>query len=103
MKTDKPISLLDQLQSLLEQQIELACKSDFRRVEALAEQTNSVIEQIATSKQHNMLEFSDQRKHIADLYKKLQLIFTAGKDTVSGQLKQISDVRKTLNAYRNNS
>ena len=101
MKTDEPMFLLDDLQSLLEKQIELARKSNFRRVEALADRSNSVIEEIAVSKQYNTPQFSDQRKHIADLHKKFQLILTAGKDTLSGQLKQIGNVRKTLKAYRN--
>ncbi len=44
MSTDKQISMLDELQGLLEKQIEMARRSSLRRVEALAEQADSVVE-----------------------------------------------------------
>ncbi|GAG68342.1 unnamed protein product [marine sediment metagenome] len=46
MKADEQISLLDDLQSLLEKQIEMARRGNFRLVEALAEQADSVVEKI---------------------------------------------------------
>jgi len=102
VKADEQMRLLDNLQSLLEKQIEMARRSNLRRVEALAEQADSVVEKITKTKTFDQPEFDVRRKHIVKLYKKLQLILAAGKDSVGKQLMQVGNVRKTLKAYRNN-
>ena len=102
MSTDKQISMLDELQSLLEKQIEMARRSNLRCVEALAEQADSIVEKIVKAKTFDQPEFDGQRIHMVKLYKKLQLILAAGKDSVSRQLSQVGNVRKTLKAYRDN-
>ena len=102
MKADEQTHLLDNLQSLLEKQIEMARRSDFRCVEALAEQADSIVEKIVNIKTFEQPEFDGQREHLTKLYKKLELILAAGKDSVGKQLKQVGNVRKTLKAYRNN-
>ena len=103
MNTDEQTLLLDNLQSLLEKQIEMARRSNFRQVEALAEQAGSVVEEIIKTKAFQQPQFNDQREQITKLYKKLELILAAGKDSVGGQLRQIGSGKKTLQAYRNNS
>jgi len=103
VKADEQTHLLDNLQSLLEKQIEMARRSDFRCVEALAEQADSIVEKIVKIKAFEQPEFDSQREHLTKLYKKLELILAAGKDSVGKQLKQVGNVRKTLKAYRNNS
>ena len=103
MSTDKQISMLDELQSLLEKQIEMARRSNLRRVEASAEQADSVVEKIVKIKTFDQPEFESQRRYTVKLYEKLQLILAAGKDSVGKQLKQVGNVRKTLHAYRNDS
>ena len=102
MSTDKQISMPDELQSLLEKQIEMARRSNLRRVEALAEQADSVVEKIVKTKTFDQPEFDSQRKLMVKLYKKLQLILAAEKDSVGRQLRQVGNVRKTLKAYRDN-
>ncbi len=99
---DEKTHLIDKLQDLLEKQIEMARRSNLRRVEALAEQADSVVEKIVKTKTFDQPEFDGQRKHMVKLYKKLQLILAAGKDSVGRQLRQVGNVRKTLKAYRNN-
>ena len=103
MKADEQIGLLDNLQVLLETQMEMARKGDFRRVEALAEQADSVVEKIVKTTTFAQPEFDGRRKHLVKLYKKLELILAAGKESVGRQLRQVGNVRKTLHAYRNNS
>ena len=102
MKADKQMRLLDNLQNLLEKQIEVARKSNLRRVEELAEQADSIVEKIAKTRMFDQPELESRCKHIVKLYKKVQLILAAGKDSVGSQLRQVSNVRKTLHAYRNN-
>jgi hypothetical protein len=103
VKADEQMCLLDNLQSLLEKQIEMARRSNFRRVEALAEQADSIVEKIVKIKAFEQPEFDGRRKHLTKLYEKLQLILAVGKDSVGRQLRQVGNVRKTLHAYRNNS
>ena len=101
MKADEQAHLLDNLQSLLEQQIETARRGNFRRVEALAEQAGSVVEKIVKTKAFEQHEFDGERVHLAELYKKLELILAAGKDSVGRQLRQVGNGRKTLQAFLN--
>lgn len=103
MKTEEQTHLLDDLQSLLENQIEMARKSNFRRVEALAEQADSVVKEIVKTNAFEQPGADFQREHLTKLYQKLELILTAGKDSVGKQLQKIGNVRKTIRAYRNNS
>ena len=103
MKADEQISLLDNLQVLLETQIEMALKGNFRRVEALAEQADSVVEKIVRTKAFEQSGSEGQRKNLAELYKKLELILAAGKASIGKQLRQMGNVRKTLKVYRNSN
>lgn len=102
MSTDEKIRLLDELNSLLQEQIEMARRSNFRRVEMLAEQADSIVEKITKTKTFEQPEFNSRREHLTKLYNKLQLILAAGVDSVGRELIQVGNVRKTLNAYRNN-
>ena len=100
MNVNKQNYLLD-LQSLLEKQIEMARRGNFRRVEVLAEQADSIVEEIVKIKAFEQPEFDGRREHLTKLYKKLELMLAAGKDTVGRQLRQVGNVKKTLHAYRN--
>jgi len=102
VNADEQMCLLDNLQSLLEEQIKTARKGNFRRVEALAEQADSVVEKIVKTKTVDQPEFDSRHKDMVNLYKKLELILTAGKDSIGSQLRQVGNVRKTLKAYRSN-
>lgn len=101
MKTDEQMHLLDQLQSLLEKQIEMARRSDFSGVEALAEQADSIVREIVETKAFEQPGADLRRESLTKLYKKLELIIAAGKDSAQKQLRQVGNVRKTLKAYRN--
>ena len=101
MKADEQMRLLDNLQSLLEKQIEMARRSNLRRVEALAEQADSVVEKIVKTKAFEQPRLDGRRELLTKLYKKLELILAAGKDSVGKQLRQVGNVRKTLQAYCN--
>ncbi|NIA17031.1 MAG: hypothetical protein GWO86_01655 [Planctomycetes bacterium] len=80
----------------------MARRSDFRRVEALAEQAGAVVEKIVKTRALEQAGAQGRREHLTKLYEKLELILTAGKDSVAKQLGQVGNVRKTLKAYRNN-
>ncbi len=102
MKADEQMRLLDDLQSLLEKQIEMARRSSFRRVEALAEQADSVVEKIVKTKAFEQPGLDGRRELLTKLYKRLELMLAAGKNSVGKQLRQVGNVRKTIHAYHNN-
>ena len=102
MNTNKHGDLLDKLQGLLEKQIEMARKDNLRRVEALAEQAEPVVEKIIKINEFEKPEFNAQREHLIKLYKKLELMIAAGKNSISKQLKQVIGGKKILKVYYNN-
>lgn len=100
MNTDKQmLLLLDNLQNLLENQIQMARKSNFRRVEELAIQADHIVAMIIGTKIFEKSEFDTVRNNISSLYKRLELILITGEDSVKKQLRLVSDGRKTLQAY----
>jgi len=101
VNADEQSQLLDNLQNLLEQQIELARKGNYNTIEALAKQAGPSVEKIAKIKSFGRPEFDNRRKHLLELYKKLELMLVAEKTSVKKQQKQVDNVRKILNAYRN--
>ncbi len=100
MNKDEQTSLLDDLQGLLEEQMEMARRGNVRRVEALAEQADSIVATIVQTTVLQQPEFDDRREHLTKLYKKLELILATGKDAVSRQLRRVGSGRRTLQAYR---
>ena len=92
--------LLERLQSLLEKQIELARRGDFRTSEALTEQSDSVVEELVRTKAFEQTGFDEQRARVAKLYRELVLMVAAEKDRLGKQVQQISQGRKTLKVYR---
>jgi uncharacterized coiled-coil DUF342 family protein len=104
MTTDKEIKLLDDLQSLLEKQMELAQqgKAAGSQIETLNKQVDSLIEQIAQTGTLESPEFEKRRKQLQKLYGELCLAFTAAKDDTVERLSQLRKVRRTVGTYRNN-
>jgi len=102
VNADEQTHLLDNLQSLLEEQIETARRGDFRRVDVLTEQVGRVVEKIVKIKSFGQPEFAGQREHLTRSFKKLELMLAAKKASVGRQLRQIRHVRKTLKTYRTN-
>lgn len=100
MNEDGQMRLLNDLQGLLEKQIEMARRGNLRRVEALAEQADSIVARIVQARVFEQPEFDGRREHLAKLYKKLELMLAAGKDAVNRQLRRVGSGRKTLQAYR---
>ncbi|MCX5633274.1 MAG: hypothetical protein NTW93_06345 [Phycisphaerae bacterium] len=101
MNTDEQKHLLDELQSLVEKQIEMARKGDYRHVEILAEQAAPAVEKMAKIKPTGQPKFDNRHKHLVKLYQKLELMLEAEKASVERQQGQVDNVRKILKAYRN--
>ena len=94
MSPDKQVYLLDDLQSLLQKQIELARQNN--------KQAGCLVEKIAQTRSCELAELKNRHKCLVKLYKKLLLIIAAKKEHIGRQLRQISNGRKTLEAYSHN-
>lgn len=96
---EQTLFLLDNLKNLLEKQIEMARKSNFRRVEELTMQADSIVATIIGTKTFERSDFDAARNNISSLYKRLELILETGKNSVKKQQRQVSDGRKMLQTY----
>jgi len=101
--SDNHVHLLDELQTLLEKQVELARQGSIREVEVLSKQADSLVEQIIQTGTHHCPEDvlkAEQRKKLGKLYEDLCLAISAQKAGVCTELKQIRKGKKTIQAYR---
>jgi hypothetical protein len=99
MGTDKQIQLLDNLQSLLEKQIELAQQGDVNKIGALSEQANSLVERITQEGILELTEFKNRRERLQKLYGCLNLALSAEKADTAERLSQIRKGKKLLGTY----
>ncbi len=104
MSTDKQTHVLDELQSLLEEQIKLARQGNpaSKRIEVLSMQADCLVGKIAQSGILESAEFRNRREHLKKLYDTLCLAITAQKADTSAKLNQIRTGKKTIRIYRSN-
>lgn len=103
MNAVEQICPLDNLQTLLENQIEMLRKSNFSAVEALSQKAELLVIEIVKTKEFEQPKFAENRNQVMKLYKTMELMAEAGKDSVAKQLKQVVNGKKTLRKYRNMS
>ena len=104
MSTDKQIHMLDELQSLLEKQIELAQQGNpaSRRIEVLSEEADSLVGKIAKTGILELAEFKHRRELLHELYDRLRLVLTTQKAETAERLIRVRQGRKTIGTYRRN-
>jgi len=102
MTTDKQVHLLDDLQSLLEKQIELARQGNISDVEALSKQANSLVEEIARTGILGRVEFKNRRERLQELCGSLCLAITAQQADTAERLGRVRKGKKTIQTYRSN-
>jgi translation initiation factor IF-2 len=100
--SDNHVYPLDELQTLLEKQVELARQGNIREVEFLSKQASSIVEQIIQTGTHHCPEDilkAEQRKKLGKLYEDLYLAISVQKAEVCTELKQVRKGKKTMQAY----
>jgi hypothetical protein len=106
MSTDKEMpefsSKLDELQSLLERQIELARQGSISEVEALSKQADSLTGKLARSGILESDEFRNRREQLQRLYEDLHMAITVQQAGASAELRRVRKGRRAVEAYRNN-
>ena len=95
---DISLSLPDRLAVLLQRQITLARKSDFRGLERLTDHTDQIVRELTNAEAGQQMT-EGKRKHLTALYRELALVLAGAKDKVDRQVRQLGRVRKTLDAY----
>jgi len=99
---DGQIHLLNELQSLLEKQIELARKGKINEIEVLSKQAGSLVGEIARSVVFESAEFRSRREQLRKLYQNLCLALAAQQAETAEKLSQVRRGKKTIEVYRNN-
>lgn len=99
---DGQMHLLDELQSLLEKQMELARKGNINEIEVLSKQAGSLVGEIERSGVFESAEFRSRREQLRKLYQNLCLALTAQQAETAGKLSQVRRGKKTIEVYRNN-
>jgi len=93
---------LDDLQSLLEKQMELAQQGNISGVEVLSKQAHSLVEKIAQTRILELREFKNRREQLQKLYDSLLLAITAQRAEAAGEISRVRKGKKTVEAYRSN-
>jgi len=102
MIPDANTLLLDELQSLLEKQIELAHQGSIIDLERLIAQAGRLVEKIAQAGILELSEFKNRREHLQKLYQELCLALIAQRADISGKLSWVRKGKKAIETYRSN-
>jgi hypothetical protein len=104
MSTDNQISMLDELQSLLEQQLELVHQGNSagKQIEVLGKRAEHLVEKITQAGILEWPEFESRRKKFKKSYEDLCLAVTAQKADTTEQLCHVRRGRNIVETYRNN-
>ena len=100
---DKKVHLVDELQTLLKKQVDLARRGNIKNVEMLNERAASLVEKIiqtGTPRSPQTILNPEQAKLLAKLYEDLYLAISAQKAGLCAELKQIRKGKRTIQAYR---
>lgn len=96
------IDLLDELQSLLEKQIELARQGNINEIELLSKQASSLVGKISRMGIFESSEFKSQHEQLRKLYQDLCLALTAQQAQTAEELSRVRKGKKTIEIYRSN-
>jgi len=99
---DGQIHLLNELQSLLEKEIELARQSNINEIEVLSKQASSLVGKIVRSGVLESSEFKSQHEQLRKLYQDLCLALTTQQVETAEELSRVRKGKKTIETYRSN-
>jgi len=104
MSTNKHMSMLDELQGLLQQQIELAHQGNSagEQIDLLGRQADCLVEKIKQAGILEQPEFESQRKKLKKSYEDLCLAITAQKAETAEKLCHVRRGRNIVETYRSN-
>ena len=102
--SDEQTYLLDELESLLAKQLQLAHQGDLANEQfgVLAGKAGFLVGEIARTRVLDLAQFQHRRKELCRLYKILCLAVAAQKANACRELTQVHKGRKTIKTYRSN-
>ena len=105
MSTQKQISMLDELQGLLEKQLELAHQDNSagEQIEILGRQADCLVKEITQAGILERPEFESQKRKLKKSYEDLHLTITAQKAETSQKLSHVRNGKKIVETYRKNT
>jgi len=104
MSANKHISMLDELQNLLEMQLKLVHEGNSagKQMDDLCSRTDLLVEKIVQAGILNLAELQREREELRKRYQSLCLGIATQKDNVSKKLNRIRKGRKVLGTYHGN-
>ena len=104
MSTDKHLSMLDELQALLQQQLELTHQGNSagERIEVLGKQADCLVEKIVQAGILERAEFENQKMKLKKSYEDLCLAVAAQKADTTEKLCHVRRGRNIVDTYRRN-
>jgi hypothetical protein len=99
MKKEDEIQLLNELVNVLERQLEFARHGEAGETENLIGCGEQLAFKITAAGLLERPEYDHWRNRLTELYKNLELVFSAQKQAVAEQMKSIQMSKKTLAAY----
>jgi uncharacterized protein (DUF1919 family) len=105
MSTDKHLSMLDELQNLLEIQLKLAHEGNSAggQMYVLGMQADLLVEKIVQAGILERPEFKSQKGKLKKSYEDLHLAITAQRADTAEKLGQVRRGRKIVGTYRGNN
>ena len=102
---DEHVCLLDELETLLTKQLQLARQGDSTNEQfgILTAKAGSLVGKIAQLGPVGAAEYQYRFERLRQLYKTLALVLAAEKNDVSEKLSRIRKGRKTIGVYRTNT
>ena len=102
MSANDETSLLEELASRIEGQIELVRKGSFGGLARLTDECQRLVTKIKSAGLLEKPEHETQRKRLAKLYQDLQLALSMQKDATAEQLKSVCEHKRKMTVYRSN-
>jgi len=94
------IRLLDELESLLNEQVVTARRGDFSTLEELAEKSGRIVHELTQAGAPICSDLKERFERLVKSYRIVMLSAAAEKNHIEKQLHQIGQGRKTLRIYR---
>ncbi len=96
---NEQVRLLDELRRLLNKQMALVRKGDFRASEALTDQSGKIVDELGRTSVSEPLESRERFEQLTELYRQIVLMVEVEKDRLERRLQQVGQAGKTLKAY----
>jgi hypothetical protein len=100
MSENSEMSQLEELAKLLEQQVVLARRGGFEKLQQLAGRCGPLVAKITAAGLFEKPEHKAAKERLTGLYQKLQMALSSQKDAVAEQLRSVCEHKRKLTAYR---